>query len=115
MKKNPTEQTKDLTIDGVIYTLFFSFDAVAQAEEATELPLILGLRHRDINAPRVSLVRAMLWACLLPHRPTMTLAEASALVNLRNLHEVWAVVLNAWVAGMKEQREAAGDPPKGQS
>jgi hypothetical protein len=116
MKKNPTEPTEELVVNGETYTLFFNFEAVADAEEATGQPLILGLHKRDIQSPRIAMVRAMLWACLKPHHPEVTYATAAALVNARNARDVWGAVLDVWVAGMEEQKaESAGDPPKGQS
>jgi hypothetical protein len=101
-RKNPTEPTVELTISGETYTLFFSFDAIAAAEEATGLALISGLRQKDVDAPRISLVRALLFGCMLPHQPKTTLAEVAALVNQWNWSAIWEKVLEAWVAGMKK-------------
>jgi hypothetical protein len=113
---NPTEPTGELTIGDKTYTLLFDFEAIAAAEDATGISLIAGLHEKDVNSPRISQVRALLWACLLPKQPKITRTEAASWVNRHNLNHIWGKVLQVWVDGMAEP-EAAGseDPPAGQS
>jgi hypothetical protein len=117
-KKNPTEPFVDLDLGGeVIYELFFDFEAVAEAEDRTGESLILGLNARTVNAPRVSFVRALFFACLKPRQPEITFQQAAALVTHKNIQIVWGKVLEAWTSCMKEIKEdqaAAGDPPVSQ-
>jgi hypothetical protein len=116
LHKKPTEATKELVVNGETYTLFFSFEAIAEAEEATGQPLILGLHKRDIQSPRIAMVRAMLWACMRPYHPKIEFSQAAALVNARNARDIWRTVLDAWIEGMEEQKaETAGDPLQSQS
>ena len=115
-RKNPTQETVDLTLDGETYTLFFDLDAIAAAEDETGVALIAGMRKRDVDAPRISMVRALFWACLQPYQPKIELPQASAMVNQWNWSEIWEKVLETWVAGMKKpDPNAAADPQKGQS
>jgi hypothetical protein len=101
-RKNPTEPTVELNIDGDSYRLLFSFEAIAEAEDLTGLPLISGLRKKDVDTPRIAFVRALLYACLRPHHSEVTYEEAAALVNQWNWSDIWGKVLDAWVAGMKK-------------
>ena len=100
--KNPVQPTTSLTIAAVTYELLFDFEAVAAAEELTDRALLTGLRQRDINTPTISLVRAMLFACIHANHPGVTYAEAKAFVTRKNLAEVWSHVLTAWTAGLAE-------------
>jgi len=114
-RRNPTEPTGELKLNGETFTLFFDFNAVAEVEDQTGIPIILGLSAREVAAPRVSLVRVMLWACLRPKHSDITREQASAMVTQKTTKEVWRCVLEAWSASMTEQEEAADDPLKGQS
>jgi hypothetical protein len=114
MHANPTEETVRLELAGESYKLFFALEAIATAEDASGIPLITGLKERDVNSPRISLVRAMLWGCLLPHQPKITRQEAAAMVTQFNWSKIWDRVLEAWVAGMKPLA-AEPDPTPDQS
>ena len=116
MRKNPTEQTVEIVIGGETYKLVFNLEAIAAAEELTDLPLITGIRPRDVQTPKISLVRAMLWASMHTHHPDVTPKDAAALVNQWNCRTIWGDVLTVWAAGMrKPDKYAVSDPPKGQS
>jgi hypothetical protein len=99
---NPVAPSTSLTIGNATFQLLYSFEAVAAAEDATDRALLTGLRSRDISSPSISLVRAMLYAAVLPLNPKVTLAEVKALVTRKNLSDIWTKVLNAWSAGMAE-------------
>ena len=116
--KNPVQPTTSLALAGATYELSFEFEAVALAEELTDRPLLTGLRSRDISTPTIGLVRAMFFACLHSKYPAVTYEQAKALVTRKNLAEVWAVVLNAWTAGLAEPDEdevETADPNPAQS
>jgi hypothetical protein len=116
MQNNPTQPGVELTLGGLTYTLLFDFEAIATAEEATGQSLISGLHKKEVDSPRISLVRGLLWACLLPKQPAITQDEAAKLVNQHNLTAIWGKTLEAWVAGMAEpEAEEGGDPPVSQS
>ncbi|HEY5054624.1 MAG TPA: hypothetical protein VII58_00595 [Acidobacteriaceae bacterium] len=101
------------------YELLFDFDAVAHAEELTNSPLLTGLDSKSINTPKISTIQNMLFACLIPLQPKITLAEAKALVTRKTYRDVWSIVLNAWVAGLAEpepdEDAPDADPQPGQS
>jgi hypothetical protein len=117
MKHNPVAPSTTLVIGKDTFELLFSFNAVATVEDLIDRPLLTGLRSKDINSPTISLVRAMLYAALLPNHANTTYAEASALVTRTSLSEVWGKVLNAWSVGMAESDTEAddADPTKDQS
>ncbi len=117
MQKNPTKPTVTLTVAGTHYELAFDFESIALAEEITERPLITGLRGKDITAPTVSLVRAMLYATMHSYDASVTYDEAKALVTRKNLGSIWNTVLEAWSIGIVEDDEddEIVDPNLGQS
>jgi hypothetical protein len=113
--KNPVSPAVVLELDGEEFPLRFDLESISDAEDATGLALISGMRQNDVNAPRMSIVRALFWACARAHRPTFTLGEAKALVTQWNWGEIWTKVLEAWVEGMKKPSKIAADPQTGQS
>jgi hypothetical protein len=102
---NPTKPFTLLTIAGTIYSLLFDFESVAKAEELLDRSLLTGLRQRDINSPSITMVRAMLYACLRVHHPRLTFDEVKVLVDRKNIVGVWHKVLEAWTAGLAEPGE----------
>jgi hypothetical protein len=110
-RKNPVQPAVEIELDGETYGLLFNFEAIADAEELTGLPLISGLRKKDVDTPRIAFVRALFYACLRPNHPGVTYEEAAALVNQWNWSEIWSKVLDAWVAGMKKPETAADPQP----
>jgi hypothetical protein len=99
----------------VTFELLYDFEAIARAEEITGRSLLMGFTQKDIRKPTIPLVRAMLFAGLLPKEPEITLAEASAFVTRKSIYEIWAKVLDAWVIAMAPPEDTPADPPKGQS
>lgn len=118
MKNSPVAPVTTLSLNGATYSLVFEMESVALAEELTDRPLLTGLRQKDITTPKISLVQSMLFACILPRHPEMTLTQVKALVTRKNFYEVWGVVLNAWTAGLaepdSEEDVVAADPTKSQ-
>jgi hypothetical protein len=113
---NPTSPSVKLQIAGSSFELVFDFEAIAEAEEITGRALLTGLRRRDIEAPAINLVRAMLFACIHPKQPKVVFAEIKPLVTRENITDVWAKVLEAWTEGLSEPDEdAPADPPESQS
>jgi hypothetical protein len=104
--KNPVKNPTTLTINGTPYSLVFDLEAVSVAEDLLDRPLLVGLRARDINTPTITLVRAMLFACIrggelsVPADEQTTFEQVKALVTRSNVGEVWASVLQAWTAGL---------------
>ena|SRR5450631_1424828 len=119
MKKNPTKPTVTLTVEGTDYELAFDFESIALAEEVTGRPLITGLRGKDIIAPTVSLVRAMLYATLHSYDASVTFDAAKAMVTRKTLGSIWNKVLEAWSLGIvdddEDEAEDIADPTLGQS
>lgn len=106
---DPTAPVTKLAINGTEYSLLFDFEAVAEAEEFTGRPLLTGLRSKDITTPTISLVRAMLFACLHSQHPQITFDTAKSLVTRKNIAEVWGRVLEAWTASLAEPEPIAED------
>jgi hypothetical protein len=103
-----------VNIDENEYELVYSFDAIAEAEEILDRPLVTGLRRRDIATPTVNLVRAMLYACAKVKHPTLTHEKVCAMVTRHNLAGIWGKVLDAWTKAQPDPEQGA-DPQKGQS
>ncbi len=93
----------------------FDFEAIAEAEEATGRPLLMGLTRRQIDQPQISFVRGMLFAALLRHEPKITYQEAAAFVTRQTMLKIWAKLLEAWVASAREGGEDQGHPTTAQS
>lgn len=116
-KHNPVQPTTKITLGGVPYELLFDINAVALAEDTADRPLLTGLRQRDFASPTISLVRAMLYACINALNPEVTYEQAKAFVTRKNLGEIWTTVLAAWVKGMAEPdpaKDGDGDPTQDQ-
>lgn len=114
MKSNPTQPSTVVTIAGQEFRLAFDLQAIAEAEEVSGLPLITGITAKVAQTPKLSLVRAMFYASLLRHHPTVTSAGASASVTVHNWVEVWTKVLEAWSKFLAEPNEEIS-PLAGQS
>ena len=117
-KHNPVAPVVELKFGGEVYQLQFSFDAIATAEDILNRPLLCGLDNKDYNAPKVSTVRALMFACMLPHRPETTLSEVKKMVkSVDSIKKVWGPVTSAWFQGMAlpDPDDVPADPPPGQS
>ena len=116
MKHNPVAPSTDVTLDGHTYSLRWDFEAIAQAEELTDRPLLTGISQADWTKPRINLVRAMFFACARPNHPDITLEKASKLVTAKTLTEIWLAVIAAWSAGIAgPNEEATADPTTAQA
>jgi hypothetical protein len=109
---NPTAPATHLRIRDVDYTLAWDFQAIADAEEILGRSLITGLSQKDLKAPPIKLVQAMLYACLKKNHPTVTFPEAQAMVTLKNIGKIWGAVTDTWVTAMNEPDE---DDPVGEA
>jgi hypothetical protein len=98
-----------LTIGGVEYRLVFDLDAVAEAEDILDRALITGLTQQDVFRPKVSLVRAMLFAVLRREQPKLTYDEVKQIVTRANLTEVWTKVFEAWCQSNPEPEQDNSD------
>lgn len=114
---NPIKPVVELPLQGVTYRLSYDFDAIAEAEDIVDRPLITGLRRKDIERPTINLVRAMFFAAARANHPELTYEQIKALVTRDNWGSIWGSVLKAWIAGSPEPEESAApsDPTQGQS
>jgi hypothetical protein len=103
----PVQPTTPLVLGGVQYQLLFNFEAIAQAEDLTDRPLLTGFRQRDWKTPTISFVRALLFACIRPNHPDLTYEFVHSLVTRKTLPAIWGAVLDAWVKGIAEPDEDA--------
>lgn len=108
---NAIDAATELKLDGRTYHLLFDFEAVAQAEDATDQPLLTGLGQREVNHPRINLVRGMLYAGLLRHHPDISFAAARRMVTADAVPEIWGTILIAWAkARAKSEDGESADP-----
>lgn len=99
----------------ITFSLAFTFESIARAEEIADRGLLVGLTRKDIDRPTISLVRTMLYGALLPNEPNITFHEAAAFVTKASIRTIWGKVLDAWVLAMEEKSESAANPTTGQS
>jgi hypothetical protein len=119
MRSNPTKPATELSIDGWQATekglereagakleleLVFELESIADAEDVSGLALITGLKKKDVDSPRISLVRIMLWASARPLQPGFTLEDAKKLVDQHTWSEIWNKILEAWISGMRKPK-----------
>jgi hypothetical protein len=115
---NPLLPSSKITIHGTDYVLRFDFEAVAEAEEIVNRPLITGLSMDDVYRPKVNLVRAMFFAAAHRDQPKLTYDAAKVLITRDNLNDVWMKVIEAWTAQNPtpdEQESPVADPTPVQS
>jgi hypothetical protein len=113
---HPEKPSVKLKLSGVDYELVYDFNAIADAEEIVDRPLITGLRSRDISTPTVGLVRAMFFATARTSHPELTFEHAKSLITRKSLPEAWGKVLEAWALAQTEpEKESDENPTRGQS
>ncbi len=116
---NPIQPAVEIELGGESHLLRFDLEAIAKAEDLTDRPLLTGLRNRDIAMPSINLVRAMLYACLLPDyvfdedHPPLTYDMVKQWVTRKTIPDIWGKVLETWQEGMAEPEKA--DPTKDQN
>jgi hypothetical protein len=116
--KKAIDPIVELTIAGNTYRLAFDFEAISEAEDLTERPILTGLTRREVEKPSISFVRAMLYAAMRLHQPELALADVKALVNQRNIGEVWGKALEAFFVfrhAAEDEDESESGPTGGQS
>ena len=86
------------------YSLMFDYNAVCAAENKTGVNLMSCLSGQGLNANQT---RGLLYACLLPKHPLVTLEEAGELLT-KGFPVVLANLLAA-LTGTMEQEESEGD------
>lgn len=112
---HPEKPSAKLTLSGVEYKLVYDFEAIAEAEDILDKPLITGLRGRDITTPKVNLVRAMFFACAHAYHPELTYEQAKAFITRTNLVEIWPKVLEAWTLAQPDAEKSNENPMQDRS
>ena len=105
-----------LFVAGREYSLVFSFEGIAKAEDAFGLSLITGIGPKDLEAPSVPRIASMLYGALRAFHSEIGWEQAKKLLTVRNHAGVWAKVLEAWMASMAEPEtgdavQASAAPP----
>ena len=102
---HPFAEAVDIELGGETYQLKWAFESIAVAEEVTGKTLISGMTRKEFEAPKVSLVRAMLYGCLLPNHPKVDYSTVAAFVTRKIMQPIWSKVVEAWVIGVNEPEE----------
>ena len=102
---NPIQPTKKLTIGEDAFHLIFDFDAIAEAEDLLERPILSGITKRDFDAPRINMVRAFFYASTRKHHPDVSYEQIKKMVTAKTLSLIWGVCLSAWAESMAEPEE----------
>lgn len=103
---DPTLPDVSIELGGHTYHLAFTYGALALAERklseaGQKVNLLEALDLRSIGAERLPVV---LYASLITGHPDITFAEASALITMRNYADIFAKVVEAFVASMSEPK-----------
>lgn len=90
-------------LDGKEYQVQFDFEAIAEAEDLTDRPILTGLTKRQLNHPTINFVRAMFFAGLRRHHAELTYEEVTQLVNRENMASLWADLIEAWADSRQQE------------
>lgn len=104
--KDPTLQFTELKLGNKTYQLIFDFDAIAQAERITGMPLLFWV---DLNSVTVERTRAMLYASALKAHPGVTLEEFTPFLRLKYAQRIQEALVKAWRDSTPE--EELENPP----
>lgn len=106
-----------LEFEGKKYAIQFDFEAIAEAEDLTDRPLLMGLTRRQVNQPTINFVRAMFYAGVHRHQPELQYSALAKLVTRENIGELWNDLLAAWVDSRQQEagEEQTGPTPAAQT
>jgi hypothetical protein len=101
---DPTLPKIEREFNGKKYYLCFTFGALAIAqkglrEAGSDCNI---LRSMDLSTPDATVFGPLLYASLVTFQPTITLAEAEVLIDLKNMGYVYESLVKAYVASMSE-------------
>jgi hypothetical protein len=109
---NPHRGQVDLKAGEATYRLSFSINALCEIEDATgksvnELAAEMG------GAPRLSLIRVLLWGALRDHHEEVTLKQAGEIAGEAGMAETGEAIGNAFALAFPDAKEDPGSrPPK---
>lgn len=101
---DPTLPKIEIKLDGKSYFLCFTFGALALAQAhlkaaGIDCNLLHALDLTSVDPIRLPL---LLYAALITHQPTMTVAEATALVTMKTLGPIYEGVIKAYGASLAD-------------
>lgn len=111
---NPHKGEVEFEAGGERYKLSYSFNALAEMEEAMDRPLdeimamLLPPAGERVKSPRLTDLRVMFWAGLLDHRPETTMDDAKRILSHMAPIEVGRLIGEAYARAMP-QAETGGD------
>lgn len=103
---DPTLPDVSITLKGKPYSLCFTYGALALAErklsdEGQKCNLLEALDLRNLGADRLPIV---FFASLITAHPSITLAEVTGLITMKNFPDIFSKVVEAFVASMSEPK-----------
>ncbi len=106
---NPTVKYAKLTLDGeTYYSLCFSFNAIAIAEQEAGVNLLKALDNlEDLSAAQF---RGLLYAALTKAHPDMTLDDAGELVRLDTIPVISRALGQAYLNSLPERKQDENPP-----
>jgi hypothetical protein len=107
---NKVRPERKITLQDITYKLTWDFDAIAEAEDLLNVPLVTGISQRMVTTPKVSEVRNMFFACAHANHHDLTIDDVRPLVTSKTLVEVWNTVLEAWSDSVIENEEEESFP-----
>lgn len=108
---DPTLQFADLEIDGKIYKLAYSFQAIAEAEHLADCNLLDGLFSlQELTARQL---RGLFHAALSMAQPKMTIEESTALIRLDTMLLIRLAIAKAYNLSIPDKKPGPpeADPP----
>jgi hypothetical protein len=107
---DPTLEFTSLKINGKTYKLIYDFDAIADIEEETNIPLLVGIDFRRLN---VRQVRAMLCACMRKAHPAVSPKVITPWIVPKNMPLIIDALIQTWFVSTakRQEDESAENPP----
>lgn len=116
---NPHLGEVPLTVDGEVYKISFSLNAMCELEDAFGQPLLaviadLQEAQADPRKLRVSVLRTLVWGALQDHHPDIDEKAAGRLAGRAGLPNVMAAILEAIQLAFPQSKPGAKpkNPPK---
>lgn len=105
--KHPETPSTKIKLGGKEYELVYDFEAIAEAEDILNRPILGEVLFEANVKPKISFVRAMLFALAHPRHPELTVEQANALIkNAATQTGAWVAIMQALNKGVVSESEA---------
>jgi hypothetical protein len=92
------------------YHLKFDLEAIAEAEDLLDKPLVTAFYGMDPTKPKISLVRGLFYALALKDDPELTPEQVKTLIATpTTVYAAWTAIVTAWKDARVEPDEDADE------